>query len=113
MRISDWSSDVCSPELGPPIEGTPWMGSRPCIIDGLPVIGRALLHENLWFNFGHHHIGLSLSAGSALLLTALLQDSQPPVDPAPFDPGRFAADARRSGQRYYAGPAPIPGVNLP
>src|SRR3546814_1986253 len=83
--------------LGPPIEGTPWMGSRPSIIDGLPVIGRALLHENLWFNFGHHHIGLSLSAGSALLLTALLQDSQPPVDPAPFDPGRFAADARRSG----------------
>src|SRR3546814_14557075 len=81
MRISDWSSDVCSPELGPPIEGTPWMGSRPSIIDGLPVIGRALLHENLWFNFGHHHIGLSLSAGSALLLTALLQDSQPPVDP--------------------------------
>src|SRR3546814_3360168 len=46
--------------LGPPIEGTPWMGSRPSIIDGLPVIGRALLHENLWFNFGHHHIGLSL-----------------------------------------------------
>src|SRR3546814_1115495 len=75
------------------------MGSRPSIIDGLPVIGRALLHENLWFNFGHHHIGLSLSAGSALLLTALLQDSQPPVDLAPFDPGRFAADARRSGQR--------------
>src|SRR3546814_3396781 len=59
--------------LGPPIEGTPRLGSRPSIIVGLLVIGRAPLHENLLLNFGHHHIGLSLSAGSPLLLTALLQ----------------------------------------
>src|SRR3546814_12200220 len=70
--------------LGPPIEGTPWMGSRPSIIDGLPVTGRALLHETLWLHFGHHHLGLSLSACIPHLLTALPQDHQPTISPAPF-----------------------------
>lgn len=99
--------------LGRQVEAAPWVGSRPSLVDGLPMIGPAPFHDGLWFNFGHHHIGLSLAAGSALLLRALLQGATPPVDPAPFRPGRFgwAGPAKRPGG--YAAPAAVPGVNLP
>lgn len=91
----------------------PWLGSRPSLVDGRPMIGPAPSHEGLWFNFGHHHIGLSLAPGSALLLTALMQGAKPPVDPAPFDPARLNKQGsvkRRGG--YAAAPA-VPGTNLP
>jgi D-amino-acid dehydrogenase len=78
--------------LGAPVESVPWLGSRPTLIDGLPMIGRAPRHTGLWFNFGHHHIGLSLAAGSARLLADLLHGSSPVIDPAPFDPRRLIAE---------------------
>ena len=99
--------------LGAPVEDVPWMGSRPSIVDGLPMIGPAPAHDGLWFNFGHHHIGLSLSAGSALLLRALLQGATPPVDPAPFRPGRFGQARAIQSTQSYAASAAVPGVNLP
>ncbi|NDH27013.1 MAG: FAD-binding oxidoreductase [Rhodobacteraceae bacterium] len=54
------------------------------------MIGAAPRHHGLWFNFGHHHIGLSMAPGSALLLSALINDTPPPLDPAPFRASRFA-----------------------
>ena len=76
--------------LGQQIEETPWMGRRPTLVDSLPMIGAAPRHAGLWFNFGHHHIGLSMAPGSALLLAALIMDAPPPIDPAPFRPSRFS-----------------------
>ena len=76
-------------KLGKTIEDTPWMGRRPTLIDSLPMIGKAPKHNNLWFNFGHQHNGLSTSAGSAKILTALLHHETPPIDPNPFRPTRF------------------------
>jgi len=76
--------------LGAQIEDTPWMGRRPTLVDSLPMIGAAPRHHGLWFNFGHHHIGLSMAPGSALLLSALINDTPPPLDPAPFRASRFA-----------------------
>ncbi|NCW17272.1 MAG: FAD-binding oxidoreductase [Rhodobacteraceae bacterium] len=76
--------------LGAQIEDTPWMGRRPTLVDSLPMIGAAPRHHGLWFNFGHHHIGLSMAPGSALLLSALINDTLPPLDPAPFRASRFA-----------------------
>ncbi|MGC7969969.1 FAD-dependent oxidoreductase, partial [Salmonella enterica] len=35
--------------LGEPVDAKPWMGSRPCLPDMLPVIGRAPRHSGLWF----------------------------------------------------------------
>jgi len=54
------------------------------------MIGAALRHDVLWFNFGHHHIGLSMAPGSALLLAALINKTPPPIDPAPFRVSRFS-----------------------
>jgi D-amino-acid dehydrogenase len=55
----------------------------------LPMIGAAPRHDWLWFNFGHHHIGLSMAPGSALLLAALIKKTPPPIDWAPFRASRF------------------------
>ena len=56
----------------------------------LPMIGAAPRHKGLWFNFGHHHIGLSMAPGSALLLSSLINDAPPPIDPSPFQVSRFS-----------------------
>lgn len=76
--------------LGAAREAEPWHGSRPSLIDGLPMIGPAPRHSGLWLNFGHHHIGMSLSAGSALLLADLMRAGEGAIcDPAPFAPSRL------------------------
>ena len=75
--------------MGQQIDGEPWMGRRPTLIDSLPMIGAAPRHKGLWFNFGHHHIGLSMAPGSALLLSSLINGVETPIDPAPFQVSRF------------------------
>ncbi len=76
-------------QLGSQVESKPWMGRRPTLVDSLPMIGAAPRHKGLWFNFGHHHIGLSMAPGSALLLSSLINDEPPPIDPSPFQVSRF------------------------
>ncbi|ODN69048.1 Glycine oxidase [Methylobrevis pamukkalensis] len=46
--------------LGERVDLEPWMGSRPCTPDMMPVIGKAPQHDGLWFAFGHAHHGLTL-----------------------------------------------------
>jgi D-amino-acid dehydrogenase len=48
-----------------------------------------LPRRGLWAAFGHQHIGFSTGPGSASLLGALMSGEAPPIDPAPFAPGRF------------------------
>ncbi len=68
---------------------TPWLGSRPTIADSLPIIGKAPKHKNLWFNFGHNHIGLSTSAGSGVVLADMIQNKKTSINIDPFLPNRF------------------------
>ncbi len=75
--------------LGETVEDTPWMGRRPTLVDSLPMIGKAPRHDNLWFNFGHHHIGLGTSTGSARIIADLIDGRAPPIDATPFRPERF------------------------
>ena len=58
--------------FGAQVDGDPWLGARPTLPDGLPVIGAASRHDKLWLNFGHQHIGMSTSTGSAAVLADLL-----------------------------------------
>eukprot|EP01037_Dinobryon_pediforme_P012683 gene12683-12778_t len=67
----------------------PWMGSRPCLPDMLPVIGPALRHKGLWFNFGHQHHGLTLGPVSGRLLAEMIVGEAPFTDPAPYRAERF------------------------
>jgi len=75
--------------LGARIEETPWMGRRPCLPDMLPVLGRAPRHKGLWFNFGHQHHGLTLSAVCGRLLAEMMTGEDPFADPTPFSIERF------------------------
>jgi glycine/D-amino acid oxidase-like deaminating enzyme len=46
--------------------------------------------EGLFVATGHGSEGVILGAGSAELAAALILGTEPPFDPAPFDPARFA-----------------------
>ena len=71
------------------LDATPWMGCRPSLPDGLPIIGQAPHDRRLWFNFGHQHIGVSASAGSAEVLADLIEERQPVIDVDCYSPVRF------------------------
>jgi len=72
-----------------PASARPWCGLRAMSADGVPLIGRTRL-PNLFVNTGHGHLGWTMAAGSAQLLTDLICGTSPSVDPAPYDPRRFA-----------------------
>jgi D-amino-acid dehydrogenase len=75
--------------LGETVDQQPWMGARPCLPDMLPVIGQAPRHPGLWFDFGHHHHGLTLGPATGRLLAEMMTGEAPFADPTPFAPVRF------------------------
>ncbi len=77
--------------LGEPIDGRPWLGSRPCLPDMTPIIGPALRHAGLWFAFGHAHHGLTNGPGTGRLVAEMITDETPFIDPSPFSAIRFGA----------------------
>lgn len=63
-----------------------WAGLRPGSPEGIPYIGPLPGFEGLWLNCGHYRNGLVLAPASCQLLTDLLQDRSPVIDPAPYAP---------------------------
>jgi D-amino-acid dehydrogenase len=76
-------------DLGPPVENAPWLGTRPCMPDMLPMIGEAPRQTGLWLHFGHGHQGFTLGPATGRLLAELITGETPVVDPAPFAPARW------------------------
>jgi D-amino-acid dehydrogenase len=78
-------------ELGlamrPPFER--WMGPRPTLPDYLPAIGRSWRVPNLYYAFGHQHLGLTLAPITAELVRSQIDRITAPVDLAPFNLDRF------------------------
>ncbi len=72
-----------------PEGGVQWMGFRPSLPDSLPAIGRARVTPDVIYAFGHGHLGLTQSAGTARLVADLLTEQRPAIDLAPFSPQRF------------------------
>lgn len=91
-RRSDVLYDLASPYLpGIGREGaTRWMGFRPSFPDSLPAIGKAAKHKNLFYCFGHQHLGLTQAGVSATAMAALIAQRRPPIDLDPFRLERFA-----------------------
>lgn len=69
--------------------GREWMGYRPSLPDSLPVIGRARNAENVYYAFGHGHLGLTQAAATGRLIRDLVSGATPTIDLAPFSPQRF------------------------
>lgn len=72
-----------------PEGGVPWMGFRPSLPDSLPAIGHAKAAPRVIHAFGHGHLGLTQSAGTARIVADLLTGQAPPIDITPFSPQRF------------------------
>jgi D-amino-acid dehydrogenase len=77
-------------ELGGRVDAKPWLGSRPCTPDMLPLIGAAPAHPGLWFSFGHAHHGLTQAASSGRLLSELICGEETYIDPTPYRVQRLA-----------------------
>ena len=71
-----------------PSGGREWMGFRPSLPDSLPVIGAAR-SPNIFYAFGHGHLGLTQAAATGCLIRDLVLGQTPPLDLNPFRPQRF------------------------
>jgi D-amino-acid dehydrogenase len=66
-----------------------WMGHRPSMPDSLPVISVAPGQRNVFFAFGHGHLGLTLGAVTGRLIADLCAGRPPSIDLTPFRADRF------------------------
>ncbi len=68
---------------------TRWMGHRPSLPDSMPVIGPSPHLKNVFFGFGHGHLGLTSAAITGKAITDMAAGRRPPFDPTPFRVDRF------------------------
>lgn len=66
-----------------------WWGWRPMCIDEIPLIGPVTRWNNLMLACGHGMLGVSMSAATAELVSALVAGTQPVLDPAAYAPARL------------------------
>ena len=66
-----------------------WMGFRPSMPDSLPVIGPSPRHANVYYAFGHGHLGLTLAAVTGRMIADLVAGRPPAVDATPYRITRF------------------------
>ncbi|ABV87030.1 NAD(P)/FAD-dependent oxidoreductase [Shewanella pealeana] len=71
-------------------DGVRWMGFRPSMPDSLPVLGRSQKQSNVFFSFGHQHLGLTWSAITAKLLAQEVLGKQADIDLSPYRIDRFS-----------------------
>ena len=98
------------------------MGFRPSLPDSLPVIGASRLSVNVFYAFGHGHLGKTQAAATGRLIRDLVLGQAPPIDLGPsahndFDFSRslmakksfFCIDGHTCGNpvRLVAGGGPL------
>jgi len=69
---------------------TEWMGCRPSLPDGLPVIDRSPQFPNVYFACGHAHFGLTEAPTTGKLIADLVAGRPPSMDVTPFRATRFS-----------------------
>lgn len=70
-------------------QGKRWLGFRPSLPDTIPVISGSLHYANVFFGFGHGHLGLTQAAVTGAVLAMLADGRQAPLDLAPYRIDRF------------------------
>lgn len=66
-----------------------WTGLRPASPDGQPLIGKHPWHDNVWMAVGHEGLGVTTAPATAKLLSALILQQTPDINPAPYSPERL------------------------
>ncbi len=67
-----------------------WLGFRPTLPDFLPVIGPSKKNKNLFYSFGHHHLGWTLGAISGKIISKLIAEEKTNLDLSPYNSLRFS-----------------------
>ena len=67
-----------------------WLGFRPTLPDFLPVIGPSKKYKNLFYSFGHHHLGWTLGAISGKILAGMIAEENTNLDLSPYNSLRFS-----------------------
>jgi D-amino-acid dehydrogenase len=75
------------PDL-PPAQSK-WLGFRPSLPDSLPAIGRSGRARNIIYAFGHGHLGVTLAAVTARIVTDLILENRDTPELAAISPTRF------------------------
>jgi D-hydroxyproline dehydrogenase subunit beta len=74
-----------------------WTGFRPATPDSLPLIGPWEPVDGVWIAAGHEGLGITMAPGTAELIAAGILGRTPPLDAAPYDPGRALAAGHAEG----------------
>ena len=67
-----------------------WLGFRPTLPDFLPVMGPSKNHKNLFYSFGHHHLGWTLGAISGKIISKMISGEKTNLDLKPYQSSRFS-----------------------
>lgn len=80
----------CFPDLRPIDDNVSrWMGRRPGTPDSLPVLGPSTKLTNVWYGFGHSHMGLTWGPTSGRLISEVMTGVKSNIDLTPFSVTRF------------------------
>ena len=66
-----------------------WFGWRPMTYDSKPIIGPSRNFGNVWIAAGHNMLGLSMSPATGKLISELVTNTPPHIDPSPYAATRF------------------------
>ena len=77
------------------IDGLPehkdeWLGFRPSLPDFLPVLGPSKNYKNVFYSFGHHHLGWTLGAISGKIVSKMIANEPTNLDLQPYSSIRFS-----------------------
>jgi len=67
-----------------------WLGFRPTLPDYLPVIGSSKKYKNIFYCFGHHHLGWTLGPISGKIISGMIAEENTNLDLKPYSSLRFS-----------------------
>ena len=67
-----------------------WLGFRPTLPDYLPVIGPSKNYKNVFYCFGHNHLGWTLGAISGKIISKMIANENTNLNLEPYSSRRFS-----------------------
>ena len=67
-----------------------WLGFRPTLPDFLPVIGPSKNYRNIFYCFGHHHLGWTLGPISGKIIAGMIAEENSNLNLDPYSSKRFS-----------------------